>query len=113
MAAVRMSSQMGAQWTQTGGVRFGRNRWLAINISWPFATIECCREVIVVSYFGTTKQLSRTEIVHIEPINGMFSKGVRFVHRSEKLPRWICFWSRDRTALVKELKEQGYLVAEA
>jgi hypothetical protein len=97
-------------YSQTGGCCIGRNAWLAINASWPFAGLSVYTEELVLSTFLRRLRFRREDIFQVERYNGIFSTGVRIVHTVASYPRHVVFWARDIAELEEALRANAFPV---
>ena len=94
---------------QRGGMRVGWNRWIAINLSWPLATIRVCRDTLELTSFVGDWEFAREDIRAIIIERGFcFGSGIRIDRGNRASPRFVAFWSPNVNALRTELLSRGY-----
>ncbi len=93
-----------------GGLRHGRAHLLAINFTWPFATLEIGPRALTLRAPGVHYVFSR-EGVAIEDFRGLFSPGLRFLHTDPAVPPHVVFWTFQPRAVKASLAAHGYTVA--
>lgn len=93
-----------------GGLRHGRAHLLAINFTWPFATLEIGPCELTLRAPGVLYVFSR-EGVAVEDFRSLFSPGLRFLHANPALPPHVVFWTFQPRAVKASLAAHGYEVA--
>jgi len=97
---------------QRGGARVGRGFRSSLGATWPFATLSVERDAITVTLLGTDYRLPRAQVRRIKLIGPAWMPpgfhGVVVVHDSPKVPSYVLFWSFNRKALLKALRDEGY-----
>ena len=88
-------------YSQTGGCCIGRNAWLAINATWPFAGLLVYSDHLVISTFLRRLEFHRDDVAEIDRYYGLLSCGLRIRHTVSRYPRHVVFW----TAKVAEIEE--------
>ena len=96
-------------YSQTGGCCIGRNAWLAINATWPFAGFVYTDQ-LVLSTFLRRLQFTREDISEIERYHGVFFTGLRIVHTIASYPRHVVFWTRNASELEDVLRANAFPV---
>lgn len=96
--------------TFRGGLRHGSSHLLAINYSWPFATLESGPRELTLRAPGVHYVFSR-EGVAVEDFRGLFSPGLRFLHTDPAVPPHVVFWTFQPRAVKASLAANGYEVA--
>jgi hypothetical protein len=89
----------------------GRNAWLAINATWPFAGFFVYTDHIVLSTFLRRLNFHRDDISEIHRYYALFSCGLRIRHTLSKYPKHVVFWTRDITELEEVLRANAFPVA--
>ena len=84
---------------QIGGMRFG-----LLSLTWPFAVLTVKADQLSLNGY----KLRRTTIKRLSIYKFVHSKGLRIEHDIRWLPKLIVFWPLDMSALLSELKTQGY-----
>jgi len=96
----------------TGGIRYGKDYYDAINASWPFAKLAIARENIALSIFWKSFSISRNQLKRIVKYSGAFSQGIRIEHTMKECPPFIVFWTRDVEEVTSKLSENGFILNE-
>ena len=97
-------------YSQTGGCCIGRNAWLAINATWPFAGLFVYTDHLVLSTFLRRLHFHREDISQIEHYSGIFSNGLRIVHTVASYPRHVVFWTRNVAEIEDILRANAFPV---
>jgi hypothetical protein len=108
---------MEQEFTQTGGVRYGRSFWFAWNFTIPFAHLRVTRDALVlsVSAFGIwrrTFSFPRPAIRQLRWKRGVFSLGLQIEHTVDTYPPFVLFWVGSRKALAEGLRGFGYEISD-
>ncbi|PTX99252.1 hypothetical protein DB345_02430 [Spartobacteria bacterium LR76] len=98
--------------TFRGGLRHGSSHLLAVNFTWPFATLEIGPRELTLRGPGVHYVFSR-EGVAIEDFRGIFSPGLRFLPTDPAVPPQVVFWTFQPRAVKAALAAHGYAVAAA
>ena len=94
-----------------GGARLSWGGLRAINFSWPFASIEVDRDLLVLRIFaGGVYALEPREITSLQPYKGLFSRGIKIEHKREHWPSTIIFWTFRLPEVRSALLAHGYAV---
>ena len=109
---------MEQEFTQTGGVRYGRSFWFGWNFTAPFAHLSATKAALVlsVSAFGLWRRtftFERAAIRNLRWKRGIFSLGLQIEHNISGYPPFILFWIGNRIKLVAALKEFGYDISDS
>jgi hypothetical protein len=119
MLSVRIKgiTRMEQEFTETGGVRYGRSFWLAWNFTIPFAHLRVTRDALIlsVSVFGIwrrTFMFPRLAIRKLRWKRGIFSPGLQIEHALEQYPPFVLFLVGSRKALADGLRGFGYEVSD-
>src|SRR5438445_5913331 len=107
---------MEQQFTQTGGIRYGKNLFWACNFTNPFAQLCITRESIVldVSFPPLWRRrftFPKSDIRALHWKRGLFSTGLQIEHAVKTYPPFISFWTFDRSSLGESLKDFGYEIS--
>ena len=97
---------------ETGGFTVGRNRWLAINGSWPFGSLEIHRDRLVLDTIFRRFTFPRDAIVALSKIRLFFFPILRIEHRISEYPRFVVFSSFHTSRVQQRLKTAGFSVDE-
>ncbi len=108
---------MDEQYTETGGLRWGRSFWGGTNATWPFATLHAGHDeiTIVLNVLGVMKETFRfspDDLTAIRRQRGIFpfNTGVVFEHSVTSYPPFILFWTFQYHRLKTELNRLGFEV---
>ncbi len=93
-----------------GGLRHGRSHLVAINFTWPFATLEIGPRELILCAPGAHYVFSRKGVA-IEDFRRLFSPGLRFLHANPAVPPHVVFWTFQPRAVKASLTAHGYTVA--
>lgn len=107
---------MNEEFTQTGGARYGKSFYWALNFTIPFAHLRLTEDTLVlhVSFLGLwrrTFSFSKPEIRTMRWRRGLFSTGLQIEHVRSTYPPFILFWPSDRATLGRCLKDFGYAIS--
>ena len=105
------------EYTETGGLRWGKSFWYASNFTWPFATLKASRDRLIIrvgifKLYQKTFEFSRSEIKSIKRRRGLFSVGVMIEHSEEEYPPFILFWTFNFRNLRMRLNQLGYEIED-
>src|ERR1043166_9316046 len=78
---------------EIGGFSLGRNAWLAINGSWPFAALRISTHELVLDVWWRRYRFPRSSIIRLFVFSRFFSPGLRIEHSVSQYPRFVVFWS--------------------
>jgi hypothetical protein len=80
-------SLMNAPYSQVGGCRVGRNFWLSLNLSWPFATLEVHADHLILACLWRRYDFPRASVVRLSDYDELFRSGLRIEHSIAGYPR--------------------------
>jgi hypothetical protein len=103
----------GETFRKRGGVRIqarGRYRWTQgrLNASWPLASLEADRNLIVINCPLDTVTISREHVLLIETYNGWIREGIGVRFWSDDDDRDVIFWTRDPESIIDALRILGW-----
>jgi hypothetical protein len=98
--------------TQTGGARIGEGAFLALNATWPFATITIDERKIALRCLWMKWIFPKETIRYLTAHDGAFSTGLRIDHSNKNYTGFIVFWSFKIERLLHELNSRGYTVRQ-
>lgn len=91
-----------------GGLRLGNSQMDSVNISYPFANLQTLSDHVIIKYkfFWGEKEitLKRNEIIKMEHVKLLFSKGIRIYHTSLLFPQYIVFFTFSSSLLFEALQ---------
>lgn len=92
---------------ERGGARIGMTR-----ATWPFATLKVTKDKLELDVSLVDNLVFAPEdIVAIVPCSGLFTKGLRIIHRVSKYREAIIFWPiKNYEDLIKGIEQTGFLV---
>ncbi len=96
--------------TFKGGLRIGKNSFLAWSFSWPFARLSFEDDHIEIGrhFFQNKKYtLAHADILCIRRKHGLFSKGVRIIHKAPNAPAYLLFWTTKAEEISKIFAHHG------
>lgn len=67
---------------------------------------------LVVRVFGAESVIERAEVVEVCRHEGGFSKGIRIVHKSQRVSPLLVFWHPAQSELLSRLRDRGYPTSE-
>jgi hypothetical protein len=94
--------------THSGGARLGRSHWWSAGATWPFATLTVDPSGLTLRFLGRDYTLDRSRVQSVEPWS---FNGVRVMHDEPAVQPYVLFRSFRRKALLRDLKDAGYIVA--
>jgi hypothetical protein len=95
---------------ETGGYTVGRNRWLAINGSWPFGSLQIHEDRLVLHTIFRRFIIPRDAIVGLSQIRLFFFPSLRIEHTVPEYPRFVVFSSFHLSRVQQRLKTAGFSV---
>ena len=97
--------------SERGGVYVGRQRGGGVNFTAPFAVLSVSNYGIGLSiwFFWFRRQFwwRREEILRIEEIDWLMSKGIKITLNGGAVP-YLIFWTLRRAAVLDKLSASGY-----
>jgi uncharacterized FAD-dependent dehydrogenase len=97
--------------SQIGGMRVGNNSLLALNATWPFASLQVDDSILTLGCLGQEWVFPKSSIQRLSKYSGLFSVGLRVEHSNESYDKFIVFWTVQFTILRQELEKRGYSVS--
>ncbi len=94
----------------TGGLRYGRGYYLAINISRPFVRFSINSKSLKIRtpYFDSYAFL-KDEPLRLSDYSGFFLR-LRMEHSNSEYPTFMVFWTSELEKLKRALADHGYHV---
>jgi len=108
-----------------GGLRWGNLSWHDKpdwydfnNASIPFASLEITNDACILTrnFFGFVMDqniLSFSDIEYVSVRRVLFSKGILFIHKNTKLPKYLCFWTFTSRKVCDALIAKGIIEKSA
>jgi len=96
---------------KTGARSVGRNAWLALHSTWPFAGLYVYAEELVLSTFLHRYRFPRSDISEIARYYSGLSYGLKIEHTVSNCPRFVVFWPRDVEEFEEVLDANAFPVA--
>ena len=108
-----------------GGLRWGNLSWCDKsdwydfnNATIPFASLEITDDTCILtrSFFGFFMDkyiLSFSDIEYVSVVSFLFCKGILFVHKNTKLPKYLCFWTSTSRKVCDALIAKGIIEKSA
>ena len=108
---------MSKEYTETGGLRWGKNFWIASNFTWPFATLKATKDQLYIRvgvwrFFQKVFKFNRLEVKDIKRQKGFFGVGILIEHSKSEYPPFIMFWTFNYNKIKIELNRLGYQISE-
>jgi len=94
--------------TQTGGCRIGKNSWLALNATVPFATLVVSEGNLTLKALSKIYVFEKADVQRIVDYSGLFSQGVQIQHTVAKYPKFVVFWTFKLDELRVNLQTSGF-----
>jgi hypothetical protein len=99
--------------TERGGFSVGKNRWDAINGSWPFGTLVIQQDRLVLGTLWKKYDFPHSSIVALSVIRIFFFPALRIEHSISLYPAFVAFGSLRMARLRRRLTEAGFRVDDA
>jgi hypothetical protein len=96
-----------ALYSQRGGCRIGRNAWLSLNATWPFAELEVHDDALVLTGLLQAYHFPKDAIRRLS----VYGSGVRIEHTIAAYPRFVVFWTFKLAELRQQLQSHGFLLS--
>jgi hypothetical protein len=98
--------------SQTGGGRVGYSPWLALNATWPFASLTVTSQTITLKVPMKRYTFEKDTIHQLKRYQSILSTGLQIIHTRKDYPPFIAFWTFNFEVLKTELQKLGYSVDE-
>ncbi len=90
------------------GVRYGNNKWDAVNVTWPFGLLYIQNDLLIIKcnflFFRKEFILNRSNIISFYEHNGIISRGIIIHHNCVSVPVFIMIFSHHRKEIILFLK---------
>lgn len=103
---------MPEEFSQIGGGRIGYSRWIALNATWPFASLTVTPQTLILKVPMRQYIFERDIIRQLKHYQSILSTGLQIIHTRKDYPPFIVFWTFSFEVLKSELQRQGYSVEE-
>ncbi len=81
----------------------------SFNASWPLATLKADQKKIIIGIPFKTYELKKENIKTLSIHKGIISRGVKFEHNQNELPKKLIFWTPNLSEVKIELEKIGYI----
>ena len=106
---------MAHNYEQSGGVRLGISFWMSFNLTYPFAKIDCSEEILVLKVNAIVYKrefaFSKSD-VQLREFRGLFSRGIRILHKNKEYPEFILYWTTNMQELMENLIARGFDISK-
>ena len=101
---------MPEEFSQIGGGRIGHSPWLALNATWPFASLTVTPQTLILKVSMKQYTFERNTISQLKHYQSILSTGLQIIHTRKDYPPFIVFWTFNFEVLKTELQRLGYSV---